>query len=187
MRYVGHVATQSRGTFGGSAAHADPAAEIPALLLAVEAEFVARGAKGERAIPADEFFHGYFTTALSESEVLTAIRVPTQKGVRATFLEVSRRHGDFALVGVAVAARLEADGTVRSPRVVVAGVSGTPRRMESCEGLLEGRSLDTPTLAEAGAIVADELEPRSDVHASASYRRHVAGVLVRRALAELRR
>ena len=186
MRYVGHVATQSRGTFGGSAAHADPAAEIPALLVALEAELVARSATGERGIPADEFFQGYFTTALSEGEVLTSIRLPRQNGVRAAFLEVSRRQGDFALVGVAVAARMESDGIVRSSRVVVAGVSGTPKRMEMCEQLLEGQSLETSILAEAGAVVADEVEPSSDVHASSSYRRHVAGVLVRRALEELK-
>lgn len=184
MPLVGHVATRARGTFVGSAAHADPAAEIPALLTALGAELIATSSEGERAVSADDFFMGYFTTALAPEEVLSEVRLPIRPDVRAAFLEVARRHGDFALVSAAVALTFEGS-TVRSARIVIGAVADVPQRATAAEDVLRGRSLDQAAVTEASGRVASELRPTADVHASARYRQRVAGVLVERALARL--
>jgi aerobic carbon-monoxide dehydrogenase medium subunit len=184
MPLVGHVATRARGTFVGSAAHADPAAEIPALLTALGAELIATSSEGERAVSADDFFKGYFTTALAPEEVLSEVRLPIRPDVRAAFLEVARRHGDFALVSAAVALTFEGS-TVRSARIVIGAVADVPQRATAAEDVLRGRSLDQAAATEASGRVASELRPTADVHASARYRQRVAGVLVERALARL--
>ncbi len=117
LAHVGYPAIRSRGTFGGSAAHADPAAEIPALLVLLDAELVIRGSAGERTVPASEFFKGYFTTALEPVEILTSVRIPRPPdGIRWSFSEVARRHGDFALVGVMAGAAVDGDGKGTSVR-----------------------------------------------------------------------
>jgi len=186
LRHVGHPAVRSRGTLGGTVAHADPSAEIPAVLLALGGEVVARGPGGERTIAAEDLFVTYFTTTLEDTEVLTTVRVPAASaGMRFGFAELSRRHGDFALAGVAVSAEVDEDGVCRSARIALFGVADRPLRAQGAEECVVGRPLGDPgALREAELATADGLEPRTDVHASSRYRRDVAGVLVRRALAQ---
>ena len=187
MPHIGHVATQSRGTFGGMAAHADPAAEIPAVVLALEAELVAEGPAGERVIPASEFFSTYFTTSLAENEILTKVRLPrSTASLKNVFLEIARRHGDFALVGVAAIVELGPDDEVQSARLAMCGVGGAPVRASEAEASLVGTKLDDAAATQAGELAAATLEPPTDVHASSRYRKDVASVLVRRALAQVR-
>ena len=170
LRHVGHPATRSRGTIGGSVAHADPAAELPAALLALDAEVIAVGPRGERTIPAGELFLGPFTTSLAPDELLKAIRVPLQGPRRFGFAELARRHGDFALAGVAV--------LLDPARVVLFGVGGVPVRALEAEQALDERA-DGP---EAAELATRGLKPVSDIHADGDYRRRAAAVLVRRAL-----
>jgi aerobic carbon-monoxide dehydrogenase medium subunit len=171
LRHVGHPATRSRGTIGGSVAHADPAAELPAALLALDAEVVATGPSGERTVPAEELFLGPFTTSLAPDELLTTVRVPVQGSRRFGFAELTRRHGDFALAGAAV--------LLNPARIVLFGVGGVPvRALEAERALDEGAGA-----AEVADIATRGLdEPVSDIHADAGYRRRAAAVLVRRAL-----
>jgi len=185
LRFVGHPPIRNRGTVGGSLAHADPAAELPALLACLDGEVVARGREGERVIPAAELFVGLMTTALTPQEVLTEVRMrlPSPPAGWA-FLEVARRHGDFALVGVAALLELGATGAVRDVRLSLFGVGPTPVRARAAEGALVGAAPTPEQLQRAAALVREAVEPESDLHASAEYRRHVAGVLTRRALAQ---
>jgi carbon-monoxide dehydrogenase medium subunit len=165
------------------AAHADPAAEIPAVLLALDAELVAKGPDGERTIPAGDFFSTWFTTALAPSEILTEIRIPAPTSRnRSAFLEVARRHGDFAMVGVGAVVQLDDGGVVQFTRLALCGVSDVPLRARDAEDFLVGKQLDTASAKEAGRMAAAELSPPADVHASSEYRKQVAAVLVRRAL-----
>jgi len=186
LRHVGHPAVRSRGTIGGTLAHADPAAELPAVLLALGGEVVARGPGGERTIAADDLFVTYFTTALEDTEVLTLVRVPVATaGMRFGFAELSRRHGDFALAGVAASAEVDSEGVCLSARIALFGVADRPLRARGAEECVAGRLLGDPeAFREAEHATADGLEPREDVHASSRYRQDVAGVLVRRALAQ---
>jgi len=185
LRHVAHVGVRSRGTVGGSLAHADPAAELPAVLVALGGEVVARGPGGERTIAAEELFAGYFTTSLGPDELLTAVRVPRADGaLRTGFAEVARRPGDFALAGAAVAVRLGADGSCESARIALFGVADRPLRARGAEEALARRTLDDAALRDAQDATSEGLETRGDGHASAEYRREVAGVLVRRALAQ---
>jgi aerobic carbon-monoxide dehydrogenase medium subunit len=184
-RYIGHVATRARGTFGGSAAHADPVAEIPSLLCALDASLTARGPSGDRTIAADDFFKGYFTTDLAGDELLLEVHIPADPSVRATFLEVTRRHGDFALVSVAVALKMDGD-TVSSARIVIGGVAEVPVRASDAEAALEGARLEDSTAADAGRLVSAALSPGSDVHATGVYRKRTAGVLTERAIKGLK-
>jgi carbon-monoxide dehydrogenase medium subunit len=170
LRHVGHPATRSRGTIGGSIAHSDPAAELPAALLALDAEVVAAGPRGERTIAVGELLLGPFTTSLEADELLTAVRVPLHGSRPFGFAELARRHGDFALAGVAV--------LLDPARVVLFGVGGAPVRAFDAE-----RALDEGAgAAETAELATRGLEPVSDVHADAGYRRRVSAVLVRRAL-----
>ena len=185
LRHVGHPANRNRGTFGGSVAHADPAAELPTVLSALGADLVATGPAGRRVIGADEFFTTYFSTALAEDEILTEVRVPRPSAPRTvwSFQEVARRLGDFAIVAVALCAELDDAGQVASARICLAGVADRPFRAEAAEQALIGRRIDDPeTAREAGRAAAAAVEPGADVHASAQYRREAAGVLVTRAV-----
>jgi carbon-monoxide dehydrogenase medium subunit len=183
IRHIGHPAIRSRGTIGGNVAHADASSELPTVLVALGGEVVARGANGVRTIPAEELFVTHFTTAL-DREVLTHVRVPRREpGVRAAFLEVARRHGDFALVGTAVWLRLAGDGTCAEARIALSGVSGAPFRPRGAEEALVGRRPDDGhALDDVERLVREEVSPTTDVHATAAYRRRVSAVLVRRAL-----
>ena len=171
---VGHMPIRARGTFGGSVAHGDPASEWCLLAVALGAEIVARGPDGERTVPADEFFLGFFTTALEPGELLCEVRFPAPRP-RAALEEFARRHGDYAIVAAAVAL----DG---EPRVVIGGVDAVPVRAGAAEAVLAGGEPDAEAIEEAAQAAAGEVDPGSDVHGSADYRRKLTAVMVRRAL-----
>lgn len=180
---IGHVAIRSRGTIGGSLAHADPAAELPAVALALDATFIARSrANGERQIAAADFFDGYFTTALEPGELLTAIDFPAPApGTGVCVEEVARRHGDFAMVG-AVTSVTVADNTITDARIALINMAGTPLRARDAEQALVGSPPAADLFAQAGALAVEGTEPSGDLHASPEYRRRVGAVCVRRAL-----
>jgi carbon-monoxide dehydrogenase medium subunit len=182
---VGHPQIRNRGTVGGSMAHADPAAEYPAVAVACDAEMVVVGAEGERRVGAEDFFVGYLTTAMEPGELLAAVRIPVMaEGTGWSFQELSRRHGDFAMVGAAVTLSLDG-GRCTAPRIVVFAVGPTPLRARHAEAVVEGESPSPGVFARAAEAVRDAIEePLTDVHASAEYRRHLAGVMVERALQE---
>jgi carbon-monoxide dehydrogenase medium subunit len=183
MPLIGHFQIRNRGTVGGSLAHADPAAELPALAVLLGCEFSLARKGGARAVPAADFFLGYMATAIEPGELLTEIRFPSWRSRAAWAIdEIARRKGDFALVGVALKTHLDAGAQVDDAAIVMFGVGGKPQRIESAESLLKGRHLDRGLLRELGRVVAEELEPDSDIHASAEYRKEVGGVLARRAL-----
>ena len=179
---IGHFQIRNRGTVGGSLVHADPASELPAVSVALGADFVLASAAGERVVSADDFYLGYMATACEANEVLTEIRVPAWKAGRLWAIdEVARRKGDFAMVGVALWADM--DGTAcTDSRITLFGVGGRPVRVEKAEQRLKGAALDDATLKDVERIVFEELDPDSDIHASALYRKEVGGVLTRRAL-----
>jgi CO/xanthine dehydrogenase FAD-binding subunit len=180
---IGHVQIRNRGTIGGSIAHADPAGELPAAALALDAEMVIRG-KSERTLLANDFFSSYYTTAIEATELLTEVRFPAwPQGRTWAMQEVCRREGDFALVGSIAHFALSDSGTCEDPRVVLFGVGERPVREGRVEEAITGRTLDAKVISEAGAIAAMDVDPDTDLHASATYRREVAGTLVQRVLA----
>jgi aerobic carbon-monoxide dehydrogenase medium subunit len=179
---IGHEAIRSRGTIGGSLAHADPAAELPAVALALDAEFVVRGRAGERVVPAADWFEGYLATSRRPDELLTEVRFPAAgPGTGVAFLEVARRHGDFAMVGLAVSLTL-ADGVISDARLAFAGVSDVPVRVTEAEDLLAGERPSAELFAEAARVAAAGLDPPADLNGSSEYRKQVAATLVRRGL-----
>jgi aerobic carbon-monoxide dehydrogenase medium subunit len=179
---IGHEAIRSRGTVGGSLAHADPAGELPAVARALDAEFVVRSQSGERVIPAAEWFEGYLTTSRRPDEILVEVRFPVaEPGTGVAFREVARRHGDFAMVGLAASLTL-ADGTIADARLAFSGVADVPVRAAAAESLLAGRQPSAELFAEAARRSAAALDPPADLHGSSDYRKKVAAVLVRRGL-----
>lgn len=183
IRLIGHVAIRNRGTVGGSLAHADPAAEWPGLAVILDGDIEIASVRGTRTVPAHEFFVSYFTTALEPDEVVTQIRLPLPNGRSGScFLELARRHGDFALAGVGALVTLGDDGAASDVRLGLIGVGDRPVRPTAAEGLLRGRVPDDDAIAETAAAVASEIEPTGDIHASEAYRRELAVVLTRRAL-----
>ncbi len=183
LPFVGHPPIRSRGTIGGSLAHADPAAELPTVLLALGGHVRAESQEGSRIIPVEAFFAGQMETTLTPEELLTEAWFPlTPPRSGAAFVEVSRRHGDFALVGIAAQLTLDDQGSIAAAHLALMGVAATPVRAQAAEALLlseqPGEALFTAVAERAAA----DLHPTSDIHASAEYRRHVAGVLVNRAL-----
>ena len=175
---IGHDAIRSRGTIGGSLAHGDPAAELPAVALALDAVFVVRGQQGERIIPAADWFEGYLTTARRPDELLVEIRFPTARpGTGSSFLEIARRHGDFAMVGLATSLTVS-DGAISDARLAFAGLSDVPVRATGAEDLLVGELPSVDLFAEAARRATAGLEPPSDLHGSAEYRKKVAAALV---------
>jgi carbon-monoxide dehydrogenase medium subunit len=178
MPHIGHAAIRNRGTLGGSIAFADPAAELPACLLAVDGEVEASGPKGKRSIKAGDFFKGLFETALGPQDVLTAIRVPAaSKDTRTGFAELARRHGDYAIVGLAASGRAGGKG-LSDVRLAFFGVGATAVRAKKAEAALAGGNVDA-------AVAALDLEPQDDVQASAAVKKHLAGVLLRRVARQL--
>jgi aerobic carbon-monoxide dehydrogenase medium subunit len=179
-----HPQIRTRGTLGGSLAHADPAAEWPAIALALNASVVVHGLSGERTIPAAEFFIGFLTTSLEPDEVVTRIDVPLPApGTGSSFQEVSRRHGDFAMVGAAATVTLDRD-VVTGIGVALSGVGSTPVRAQACESLLAGRVPTDDAVREAAAATAATLTPLDDLHATADYRRLLAETLMKRTLTD---
>jgi aerobic carbon-monoxide dehydrogenase medium subunit len=179
---IGHEAIRSRGTIGGSLAHADPAAELPAVARALDAEFVVRGQSGMRVIPAAQWFQGYLTTARRPDELLTEVRFPAARpGTGTSFQEVARRHGDFAIVGLAASLTL-ADGAISDARLAFAGISDVPVRAAAAEDLLVGETPSAELFDEAARRATGDLDPPGDLHGSSDYRKTVAAAMVRRGL-----
>ncbi len=180
---IGDVQVRNKGTIGGSLAHADPAADWPAALLAAEAEIVITGASGSRTVAVSDFYKGLFTTDLGESEIITEIRVPMPpENTLSTYLKFQQPASRFAIVGCAAMVTRN-NGVCENVRVAFTGVSATPFRDSGVEQALEGRSPDAETVAAASAMAASNVEVMGDHFASQDYRRHLAGVFAKRALA----
>lgn len=183
LPHVAHPQIRARGTVGGSLAHADPAAELPAVMLALGARFLLRGPAGERTVDAADFYTGLFGTALEEGEILVSVDVPAAAPRTGTaFAELSRRHGDFALAGVAAALVLDDAGRCSAARVALFGVADGPVLAASAAAVLVGEVPSAEAIRAAASAAAAALDPPADIHASAAYRRHLAEVLVRRTL-----
>jgi carbon-monoxide dehydrogenase medium subunit len=183
IKHVAHYQIRNRGTVGGSLAHADPAAELPGVIVACDGHVEVAGPDGRRSIPAKELFIDSLTTALAPDELIVSVHLPAWKpGRRWAFDEFARRRGDFALAGVALFYDLD-QGRVVEPHVAAIGVAPTPVRLTAAEQVLTGRSLDLATLREAAAAAAATVDPAGDIHAPGDYRRALLGVLIERALA----
>ncbi|HLK73948.1 MAG TPA: xanthine dehydrogenase family protein subunit M [Streptosporangiaceae bacterium] len=179
---IGHEAIRSRGTIGGSLAHGDPAAELPAVARALDAEFVVRGPAGDRVIAAAQWFEGYLTTSRGADELLVEVRFPAARpGTGTSFLEVARRHGDFAIAGLATSL-VVSGGVITEARLALAGVSDVPARASAAEDLLTGERPSAELFEEAARGAVADLDPPGDLHGSPEYRKAVAGALVRRGL-----
>ncbi|MCZ7526911.1 MAG: FAD binding domain-containing protein [Acidimicrobiia bacterium] len=185
-RLIGHPQIRSRGTVGGSMAHADPAAEYPAVALATDGWMRARSRRGERTIRAADFFVGALSTALAEDELLVEVGIPALKpGTGWAFTELPRRHGDFAMAGTAVTVDLDPEGCVADARIIVFGVESAPARVSSAEAMLRGERPGAAVYSRAAGAVCDAIRnPLDDIHASGDYRRHLAGVLTERGLVD---
>jgi carbon-monoxide dehydrogenase medium subunit len=178
MPFIGHPAIRNRGTLGGSIAFADPAAELPACLLALDGEVDAVGPKGKRTIKAGDYFKGLYETALGPQDILTAFRVPAaDKTTRTGFAELARRHGDYAIVGLAASARADGKG-LKDVRLSYFGVGDTPLRARKSEEALAAGDVDA-------AVAALDLEPHDDIQASGAVKKHLAGVLLWRVATQL--
>jgi carbon-monoxide dehydrogenase medium subunit len=185
MPHIAHPAIRNRGTFGGSCALADPAAELPACALALGATFIAAGRKGERRIAAGDFFKGLYATALKAGELLVAAEFPLPKPAYASaFGELARRHGDYAMVGVAVHGSTQG-GKFSDMRVVFFGVADRPQRAAQLEAALGGQAAAARTIAAALPRLDADLSPRADFHGSAATKRHLAKVLAGRVLKQM--
>ena len=181
-RWVGHYPIRTLGTFGGSIAHGDPSAEWCMLAALLDAEIVAVGPEGERVVPASDFFHGFFMTALEPDEMIVEVRFP-QPAPNAALQEFARRAGDYAIVAAAVTLDMD-DGKCRSARVVLGGVADVPLRVTEAERVLEGAEAGREAFEEAGREAAKVVDPPSDVQGTSEYRRDLSAVMVRRALEE---
>lgn len=180
--YIGHTAIRYRGTIGGSIVHADPSAEIPAVVVTLGAELVLTSSNGVRTVSAEDFFLTYFTTATEATEVLTEIRFPVQPpSAGVAVRELARRHGDFALAGVAVAAEVGGEG-FGDVRVCAFGIDEVPRRLGEVERLVSRQSLSDELANEAARLASAAVSPETDMHATAEYRAEMTGVLAARAL-----
>jgi carbon-monoxide dehydrogenase medium subunit len=180
LPHIGHPAIRNRGTIGGSIAFADPAAERPACLVALQGEVDIAGPTGTRTVKADDFFRGLFETALGPSDVLTAIRLPAAtRDTRVGFAELARRHGDYAMVGLAAAAR--ANGTTLTDvRLAFFGVGATPVRARNAEAAVSAGDIETGVKA-----LDRDLDPPDDVQATGAVKKHLAGILLRRVARQL--
>jgi CO/xanthine dehydrogenase FAD-binding subunit len=183
LPFVAHPQIRNRGTVGGSVAHADPAAELPAVMLALAARMHLVGPNGPRSLAADEFFTGLFATALEHDEMLAEIEIPAlAPRTGSAFLEVSRRHGDFGLAGLAVSVTLDDAGCCADARIALLGVGEGPVLAHAAADALRGQSPSADAFAAAVDAARAEVDPPMDIHASSDYRRHLVGVLVGRAL-----
>jgi carbon-monoxide dehydrogenase medium subunit len=180
---IGHFQIRNRGTIGGSLAHADPAAELPTVAVALDAELVTLSPRGVRVIPAADFFVSFLTTALEPDEMLVEVRFPlSQPRVGSSFLELSRRAGDFAVCAVASTVCLDASGIVVGAKIAFGGMAGRPVRAFDAEKALAGHPPGVDSFAAAAEVAVSGLEPPADLHGSSEYRRHVGKVLVQRSL-----
>lgn len=179
VRLIGHFQIRNRGTIGGSLAHADPSAELPTVVTALEAKIEVTGPDGTVMYSPEDFFLGYLTTPLGPGEILTKVVFPgIQAGekVGCAFIELARRYGDLAIVSAGCQVKLKQDGTVESLCLALGGVGPVPYKARGVEDLFRGATINDELLEEAGQMVESEVDPESDMHASASYRRKMAGV-----------
>jgi 2-furoyl-CoA dehydrogenase FAD binding subunit len=185
ISYIGHLPIRTRGTIGGSLVHADPSAEIPIIVCGLGGKMKVVGPSGERTLGADEFFMTYLTSALEAAEILVEVRIPILP-VNAgwSFMEFSRRHGDFGIVAVASILYLENKELCRKASIALGGVAPTPLRAGEAESLLAGRVITEELIKEAGVKAAQATDPESDYHASAEYRKDMARVFTQRSLKE---
>jgi carbon-monoxide dehydrogenase medium subunit len=182
--HVAHAQIRNRGTLCGNLAHADPASELPAVMLALEARLCARSARGERWIAARDFFVDVYTTALAPDELLAEVALPAPPPRSGSaFLEVARRRGDYAMMAVAAVVALAPDGTCAAARLAYCNAGPTARRAPDAEQALVGRRLDAAAVGAAAALAEQAIDPPGSVHATPAFQRHLAGVLTRRALA----
>jgi carbon-monoxide dehydrogenase medium subunit len=181
---IAHPQIRNRGTIGGSLAHADPAAELPAVTVALGGHMIVRNRTGVRRLPAEEFYTGLFMTAMAPGDLLVALELgPRSPGAGSAFVEVSRRHGDFALAGVATEVELDGQGRCASVRVALFSVGERPVLATKGASELLGKVPDERIIETVARVTGEsDIDPPSDIHASAAYRRHLAHVLVRRAL-----
>lgn len=185
VRHVAHYQVRNRGTVGGSLAHADPASELPCIAVTCEAELRVLGPAGERAVPADGFFTGPLSTQLGEDDMILELRLPPwPAGRRWAFREFARRAGDFAMAGVAVFYDLDDSQLACNVHIGVVGACSRPHRLAAAEAALNGRAVDDEGIAAAARAASAEVDPPSDLHASAAYRRALVGTLLQRALQE---
>jgi CO/xanthine dehydrogenase FAD-binding subunit len=183
MPHVAHPQIRNRGTLGGTIAHADPAAELPAVMLVLGARLVLQGPGGRRTLDAADFFTGLFGTALEEGEMIVEVEVPLPAPrTGAAFDEIARRHGDYGLAGCAASLTLDEEGAVSSARISLLGVSDAPVLAAEAAAVLAGRRPDAAVVQEAASTAAAAIDPPSDIHASADYRRRLVEVLIRRLL-----
>ena len=183
---VAHVQIRNRGTICGSLAHADSAAELPAIMVALDAVMNVRSKKARRTIPAEEFFTFHMTSALNSDELLVSVELPRMGANTVGVLdEITRRKGDFALVGAAVLGTWGSDGKISDCRIVCSGVAPTPLRLREAERYVSGTDLSQEVLVGVQQLVTESLEPTEDIHTSAQYRKKVTGVIIRRGLARL--
>jgi carbon-monoxide dehydrogenase medium subunit len=183
LPHIAHPQIRNRGTIGGNLAHADPASELPAIVLALAGRLRAQSQRGERWIAASEFFIGALTTALASDEMLTEVELPAAAPWSgACFMEVARRRGDFALAGVACTVRLDVDGRCREARLALCNAGDTPILAANAGQSLAGEWIDAAAIDQAADLMQGAIDPGGNVHASAEFQRHLAGVLTRRAL-----
>ncbi|MGH6771571.1 MAG: FAD binding domain-containing protein [Xanthobacteraceae bacterium] len=183
IHHVAHYQIRNRGTVGGSIAHADPAAEMPGIVVACDAEIAVTGKSGPRTIAANDFFLGIMTTALEPDEIITEIRLPAWPTKRRWgFQEFARRRGDFAMAAAALFYDQDAAGKATNAHVGIIGVGDRPRRLSEVEAVINGHTIDEAVIARAGEVTSATVEAQEDIHASAAYRRSLAGVMVERAL-----
>lgn len=184
MPFIAHPQIRNRGTFGGSIAHADPAAELPALAVVLDMGLTAQSQRGQRQLAAGDFFLGLFETALEPDELLVEVQIPAlpaRTGV--AFEEIARRHGDYALVGAAAVVTLDGSGRVASSRLAFLSIGDGPVVVRGAGRALQGEAPTDEAIRAAAAAIHEEIEPQGDVHATAAYRRYLAEVLARRTLA----
>lgn len=184
MPFIAHAAIRTRGTLGGSLAHADPAAELPAVMLALDAAFTLRSGQGSRTVCATDFFTGLFSTVLEPGELLTEVAIPRRPPRSAhAFEEMARRHGDYALAGAAASVAIDERGRCSMARIALFSVGDRPVLAEHARRALVGEQPTPDTIrGAADAAAAHDIDPPGDIHASSAYRRHLAAVLTRRAL-----
>jgi carbon-monoxide dehydrogenase medium subunit len=179
---IGDVQVRNQGTLGGSLAHADPTADLPAAILALDGEVRASGPSGERWIKAEDFFLGFLTTCLEPNEILTEIKVPASRGSKSAYLKAAQRSSGFAVVGVAVRLELEQNGVCKEIAIGLTGVGDKAYRARSAEAMLRGKRLEEPLLEQAASKVTDGIDPLEDINGSKEYRAHLARVYTVRAI-----
>lgn len=185
VSFIGHSSIRNRGTIGGSLVHADPSAEIPTTVCALNAEMKVVGPSGERILGPEEFFLSYLTTSLEPSEILVEVRIPAlPQKAGWSFVELTRRRGDFYIVAVASVLFMEEEGLCKEARISLGGVAPTPIRAEEAEELLAGQAITDVLIDKAGKKAAEATDPEPDYHASAEYRRDMTRVFVQKGLKE---